>query len=136
MKGDPHNNRKRMRLPDFLLIVSRGLRRRCPQCGLGPLFTGWYEPIDKCAVCDLPLTSSDGFTLGLMYVTTAALTGIIIVAMLLIGAPRNLWLGHIAVLVAALSTMFGTMPFRKGLAIGIDYYITLRCDNSDHLKLR
>ncbi|MBT0958777.1 DUF983 domain-containing protein [Alphaproteobacteria bacterium KMM 3653] len=36
----------------------RGWRRKCPQCGSGPLFRGYLKLNQKCAVCDLDLTNA------------------------------------------------------------------------------
>lgn len=35
--------------------IFRGLRRRCPHCGDGPLFTGYLKVQDHCPVCREPL---------------------------------------------------------------------------------
>jgi len=33
----------------------RGWRRRCPNCGAGPMMTGYLTVRERCAVCDEPL---------------------------------------------------------------------------------
>lgn len=61
-------------------------------------------------------------TYFVMYMSTAALTGVFIVGMLLT-SPRSLLEGQITVAVLAIIVMFGTLPFRKGIAIGWDIYV-------------
>ena len=39
----------------------RGLRKRCPHCGEGPLFSGWSEH-QRCSVCGLVFTRNPGDT--------------------------------------------------------------------------
>jgi hypothetical protein len=58
-----------------------------------------------------------------MYMTTAGLTGVLIVAMLLIH-PANLWLGRLVLFAAAVLLILGTAPYRKGLALALDYLVT------------
>ncbi|HWF84099.1 MAG TPA: hypothetical protein VG222_04615 [Vicinamibacterales bacterium] len=46
------------------LILSareRGLRKRCPHCGVGPLFAGWNQ-IERCAHCGLVFEPHEGDT--------------------------------------------------------------------------
>ena len=42
--------------------VGRGLRKRCPQCGQGRLFTGWSQHTDQCVVCGLVYERNRGDT--------------------------------------------------------------------------
>jgi hypothetical protein len=55
-----------------------------------------------------------------MYLSTAFMTGVIVVGMLLIHPP-NLWLGRAGVFAAAMLFIVATMPYRKGVAIALDY---------------
>ena len=55
-----------------------------------------------------------------MYYSTAFLSGMIIIAMLLV-VPANRWLGRAAVLAAWLVLMLLSLPRRKGVAIALDY---------------
>ena len=36
--------------------IRRGLRRRCPNCGQGHIFTGYLKVVDSCPVCREDLT--------------------------------------------------------------------------------
>lgn len=60
-----------------------------------------------------------------IYMTTAGLTGVLIVAMLLIDVP-DILMGQVAVLVAWFVVIFASLPVRKSLAIGIDFYLEVR----------
>jgi len=55
-----------------------------------------------------------------MYVTTAAITGLIIVAMLMI-STGGYWVWRLLVLPLALVAITGTLPIRKSLAIALEY---------------
>src|SRR5262249_58226247 len=42
--------------------VLRGLRKRCPHCGQGALFSGWSRHLDRCSVCGLVYERNPGDT--------------------------------------------------------------------------
>jgi uncharacterized protein (DUF983 family) len=39
----------------ILLAIGRGLRRRCPRCGVGPCLVGYLTVIGRCPACGEPL---------------------------------------------------------------------------------
>jgi uncharacterized protein (DUF983 family) len=77
-------------------ILSHGLRRRCPKCGIGPVFARWHEVAETCSHCNLDLQEREGDCWAFMYITTAFITGLFFIAMLLY-RPANLMLGRIVV---------------------------------------
>ncbi len=105
--------------------VLRGLRRRCPRCGEGPLFEGWHRLRESCPVCDLVYEPRSGDTWFFMYMTTAGLTGCLVVVMFLV-RPRVLWIGQLAILGAAIVVIGLSLPYRKGVAVALDYLIERR----------
>jgi len=48
-------------------ILGRTLRLRCPQCGEGKLFDGWFSMPRQCAVCGLKFEREPGYFLGSIY---------------------------------------------------------------------
>jgi uncharacterized protein (DUF983 family) len=42
--------------------LGRGLRKRCPHCGVGALYAGWADPIRRCAHCHLVFEPHEGDT--------------------------------------------------------------------------
>jgi uncharacterized protein (DUF983 family) len=79
----------------FWQAMGRGLRLRCPRCGVGKLFTGFFTMPDACPSCGLDFRREQGYYIGAMYinygVTAAVLLG---VSLPLIGKyplPRILW---------------------------------------------
>lgn len=87
-------------------ILGRGIRLRCPRCGIGPLFRGLFRMHEKCPVCALPFEQEQGYFVGAIYVNYAA-TALLLVAVfvgfqLFPGVPILLQLllgGLVAVLV-------------------------------------
>ena len=101
----------------------RGLRGRCPRCGKAPLFQGWNRLHERCAVCGLDIEARSGDTWFFMYMSTAGLTGAIVVTMFLL-RPRVLWIGQLLVMVAAVLLIGLSLQLRKGVAIALDYLMT------------
>jgi len=117
------------------MVLLRGLRRRCPQCGVGPIFRGWYTVVERCAHCGLDLDTREGDTWAFMYISTAGITGVFVAIMLLVRPPQ-VWIGQLIVLPLALLLIGGSLPVRKGLAIALDYLSELLWDNHRNRKPR
>lgn len=101
----------------------RGWRGRCPRCGEAPIFERWNRLCERCAVCGLEIEARSGDTWFFMYMSTAGLTGTIVVTLFLL-RPRVLWIGQLLVLIAAVAVIGLTLPLRKGVAVALDYLIT------------
>jgi uncharacterized protein (DUF983 family) len=108
--------------PSVLQALRRGLRQRCPRCGEGPLFAGWNRLHERCAVCELEFERRSGDTWFFMYMSTAGLTGLLVVTMFLI-RPRVIWIGQLVVSVAAVAIIGLSLPYRKGVAVALDYLL-------------
>ena len=39
----------------FPTLIGRGLRNRCPYCGVGKVFRGYLKVVDACSACGAPL---------------------------------------------------------------------------------
>jgi uncharacterized protein (DUF983 family) len=109
----------------FWTAIRRGLRQRCPRCGEGPLFIAWNRLRESCPVCGLAFERHTGDTWFFMYMSTAGLTGVLVVAMFLL-RPRIVWIGQLVVCVAALLVIGASLPYRKGVAVALDYLIERR----------
>jgi uncharacterized protein (DUF983 family) len=44
----------------ILTALRRGISRRCPHCGQGPLFSGWAHHLERCPVCGLVYERNPG----------------------------------------------------------------------------
>lgn len=104
------------------LALRRGLRLRCPRCGEGHLFHGWNKLNDRCPVCGLVYERAAGDTWFFMYMTTAGLTGLLVVGMFLI-RPQLVWIGQLVICGLALVLIVLSLPFRKGIAVALNYLV-------------
>ncbi|MEQ9814317.1 MAG: DUF983 domain-containing protein, partial [Azospirillaceae bacterium] len=105
--------------------MGRGVRRRCPACGVGHAFGGYLKARD-CGACETPLGQirADDFP---PYITIF-LVGHILVP-LMVWAERDfawpLWL-HLAVwLPATLALSLLILPFAKGAVLGLMWALRL-----------
>jgi uncharacterized protein (DUF983 family) len=57
--------------PSVGTLLRRGLRRRCPHCGGGGLFTGWLRLAERCPTCGLRFEREAGFFIGALFVNLA-----------------------------------------------------------------
>ena len=77
---------------------------------------------EECPVCGLAFERRSGDTWFFMYMSTAALTGLLVVTMFLLH-PRVLWIGQLLVCLAAVALIGFSLPYRKGIAVALDYLI-------------
>ena len=49
-----------------LLLLRRGLRQRCPVCGRGKVFSGWFKTYERCPVCNFAFEREPGYYTGAM----------------------------------------------------------------------
>jgi len=102
-------------------LARRALRLRCPRCGEGRIFRRilTYTEHDACPRCGLRYDPR-GESLAFMYVSTAFLTGLLIILMLLMH-PETVATGRMVLIPVALGLYLFTLPVRKALAIALNY---------------
>jgi uncharacterized protein (DUF983 family) len=95
---------------------------KCPRCGEGAIFRRWwtYTEYQRCPRCELEYDPR-GESLGFMYLSTAFLTGLMFLVLLL-APPRHLADYRVGLVAGALALYGATLPFRKGLAIAFNYF--------------
>jgi uncharacterized protein (DUF983 family) len=74
--------------------LTRGLAKRCPNCGTGGLFTGYFTIRERCPACGLTFEREEGYWLGAMIVAigvTEVLFGIWFIGGMLITWPDVPW---------------------------------------------
>ncbi len=109
----------------FLELVLRGLLLRCPVCGRGKLFRGWFSMHKQCPVCHFTFEREEGYFSSAMAINIivselivtavaiplAATPSIPIVSILLWGAP----------LPFILPLLF--YPHSRSLWMSLDHYL-------------
>ncbi|HZN32282.1 MAG TPA: DUF983 domain-containing protein [Pirellulaceae bacterium] len=108
----------------FFTLLGRALALRCPLCGRGRLFRGWFAMHEKCPECGASLEREPGFFLGSIYINYG-LTGLIAVVAALVlrfryGVPQNpLLVGGMAFTVVFPLLVF---PWARSLWLGFDQW--------------
>lgn len=59
--------------PPLEQLIGRALRLRCPRCGVGELFRGWFTMHERCAECGLKYERAPGYYLGSAYINYGAI---------------------------------------------------------------
>ncbi len=59
-------------------MLARGLTKRCPLCGSGGLFTGWFRMRDRCPRCGYRFEREEGFFLGAYVVNLGITEGLLL----------------------------------------------------------
>lgn len=59
-----------------LRTLLRGLRKRCPRCGVGDIFSGWFTLRRDCPRCALRFEHEEGGYLGAMTLNFAVAIGL------------------------------------------------------------
>lgn len=60
--------------------LKRGLRLRCPRCGGGRLFAGYFRMYESCPNCGLKYERAPGYFLGSTYINYGLTSAVLIVA--------------------------------------------------------
>jgi uncharacterized protein (DUF983 family) len=50
------------------LVLGRAVRLRCPRCGEGELFRGWFTMPARCTFCGIAFEREQGYFVGAIYV--------------------------------------------------------------------
>jgi uncharacterized protein (DUF983 family) len=76
--AEPPATPKPLTLPRLLW---RGLRRRCPLCGGGDCFSGFFTKRERCPRCSFPLVREEGHWIGALGMNTVATFGLMLLTL-------------------------------------------------------
>jgi uncharacterized protein (DUF983 family) len=110
----------------FLLLVGRALLLRCPFCGRGKLFRGFFAMHDNCPVCGKSFQREPGFFLGSIYFNYGLTALIVAIAypVLLFGFGLQEWENQLLVGAALFTLICPILFFRhaRSLWLGFDQF--------------
>jgi len=115
----------------LFVILWRGLRKKCPNCGRGRIFKGWFSLNNHCSFCGCEFQQREDDTYFFMYISTGVITGIFLISMFFV-FPRDFLFGKSVLLVLSIGLFVLTHPYRKGVAIAIDYFVDRKSDFPKH----
>jgi uncharacterized protein (DUF983 family) len=102
------------------------LRRRCPRCGQGHIFSGWFSMNERCPVCGLEFERETGYFLGAMYISYAITIPLLALGTLvgyLIRPGWSLWQLVLAALVASVPLVPWIFQYSRVAWIHFDRWI-------------
>jgi uncharacterized protein (DUF983 family) len=103
-------------------VLVRGLRGRCPRCGVGSVFDGYLKVADQCDHCRLQLhghDSGDAAVVPAILLIGSLVVGLAIYVELTFMPP--LWL-HVVIWAPVILVMTGLLlPLLKGLGIALQF---------------
>lgn len=100
-------------------VLRRGLRKRCPHCGQGPLFSGWSH-LERCSVCGLVFSRNPGDTWAFTIIGDRLPIAAIIVV-IYFGVVRFHRVLGLTMLVVLGALVIWTAPVRWGVGIALHY---------------
>ena len=103
-----------------LRALGRGWRRRCPHCGVGPLFSGWAHHLERCSVCGLVFERNRGDTWAFTIIGDRLPVAAIIVLLYFGFGRSHRILGWTAIVVMGVLLVL-TAPNRWGAGIALHY---------------
>jgi uncharacterized protein (DUF983 family) len=119
--------------PSIPRMFGRAALKRCPRCGAGHLFTGWWTMRERCPSCDLHFEGrpEEGHFLGAITINTGLTAGIIILGLFIYiivlatgeGSGPPVWFvmatsGALAVILPAL-----LYPFTKTIWVATEIWM-------------
>jgi uncharacterized protein (DUF983 family) len=107
------------------VALRRGLRRRCPRCGVGPLFRRGIKTYERCPSCDLQYQRDRGDT-WLFMIITDRIPILFGIAAVYFGFRPETPLGTVAFFLAIAVPVLATLRERQGMALALDYLVTQR----------
>lgn len=106
-------------------LVFRAARLRCPRCGEGKLFSGWFRMFPACSQCGLKYDREPGYFLGSIYFNYG-LTALIVTISYIVGAfvlelPSNALMTGLVVFCVLFPLWF--FRYARALWMGFDQKI-------------
>tara|TARA_B100000315_G_scaffold260360_1_gene321129 strand:+ start:2276 stop:2650 length:375 start_codon:yes stop_codon:yes gene_type:complete len=113
-------------MPKLSRVILRGLRRRCPQCGVGRIFSGYLTIEDACPHCQ---ESFEGIrTDDAAPWATILLLGHILAPIVMIVIKFDISTLPLTIIMAVLALVLalGILPLMKGVFVGLNWRFNIR----------
>ncbi len=119
-------------------MLRRALALRCPRCGTGALFAGWFAMHDTCGHCGLRFEREPGYFVGAIYVNYAATALAVLGGPILLDALFGLptWVQVAIGCTLAVVVPIGFFRYARSLWLGIDHFVTSADDAMERQRRR
>ncbi|MAT68766.1 MAG: hypothetical protein CMJ58_04515 [Planctomycetaceae bacterium] len=107
--------------PTQATLLARALRLRCPACGQGRIFNGWFRMNDPCPQCGRRFNRAPGYLLGSIYFNYGV-TAVLVTAAYFAGYfSEALSSDQLLAVLAVFSIVFPMWFFRYARALWIAF---------------
>jgi uncharacterized protein (DUF983 family) len=114
-----------------------GFTKRCPRCGSGHLFRGWFTIVDECPRCGLHFEREPGYWSGALAINvgvTAAVFVLFFVVALAITIPEVPVAPLLAILIPLMIIVpIAYYPFSKTVWMAVDRAVLQHLDPNERL---
>lgn len=109
----------------FMLLLRRGLRQRCPVCGRGKIFAGFFKTYEKCPVCGFEFEREPGYYSGAMAVNLVISELLIAIIAVPLAASQVVPIPTLIILGVTLPVLLPILFYRptKSLWMSFDHFI-------------
>jgi uncharacterized protein (DUF983 family) len=109
-----------MNREQIVTAIGRGLRKRCPHCGRGRLFSRHWTHVDRCSYCGLVYERNPGDTWAFTVIGDR-LPIAAIIAIIYFGAGANHRMAGFTIIAVLGVLVVWTAPNRWGVGIALHY---------------
>jgi uncharacterized protein (DUF983 family) len=112
--------------PGVLTLLLRAVVLRCPACGRGRLYAGWFAMHEHCPVCSFRYEREQGYFVGAIYVNFAVTVILGLVPVVVADVIWGLTIGQQLAIAVPLMIVVPVVGFRwsRSLWLAIDYFVT------------
>ena len=107
--------------PSGAAITWRGLTLRCPACGRGKIFRGWFSMNDRCPECGRLFNRAPGYLLGSIYINYGVTALLVVVAYFSLYFSEVMTGRQLLWTLAAFSVLFPLWFFRYARSLWIAF---------------
>ena len=109
----------------FWLLLQRGLRQRCPVCGKGKIFQGFFKTYERCPVCNFKFEREEGYYSGAMAVNLVVSELLIVIIAVPLAASGGVSVPMLVVLGATIPILLPILFYRptKSIWMSIDHMV-------------
>ena len=124
--------------PSVGTALRRALALRCPRCGQGRVFDGWFAMRATCEACGLKYEREQGYFVGAIYVNFAVTVLIGFVPVIVADVVWGLSIGQQLAIAVPLMLLVPIVTFRwsRSLWLVVDYFVTSYDDRAMRLRRR
>lgn len=108
-----------------LILFIRGLRQRCPICGKGKIFRGFFKTYERCPVCNFTYEREEGYYTGAIAINLVVTELLIAIIAVPAAASQAVSIPVLILLGIGMTVLLPLLLYRptKSLWISLDHLL-------------